>query len=161
MVFWPEETLVSNFPSFEPKHSLPAPQVTWMFKHENMFIISSIRRVHNFTDCGGTYTNASGILVSPLHPKPYPHLAHCIYLISQPNGTYVNVSFITMDIVCQERHSTSDYIEMRDGNSKDSPLMGRFCGNGSNIFAFMISTKPHLRLRWRSAIYQNHQVVLS
>ena len=100
-----------------------------------------------FTNCGGNYTNASGVLTSPSYPNPYPHLADCIYLISQPNGTYVNVSFITMDVVCQESYSTSDYIEMRDGNSEDSPLMGRFCGNNSDVPAFIQTTQNHLRLR--------------
>ena len=100
-----------------------------------------------FTDCGGNYTNASGVLTSPLHPNPYPHLTDCIYLINQPNSTYVNISFITMDVVCQESYSTSDYIEMRDGNSEDSPLMGRFCGNTSDVPAFIQTTQNHLRLR--------------
>ena len=96
-----------------------------------------------FTDCGGNYTNASGMLTSPSYPNTYPHLAHCIYIISQPNGTYINVSFITMDIFCHERYSTSDYIEMRDGNTEDSPVMGRFCGNLSNVPAVMQTTQNH------------------
>ena len=98
-----------------------------------------------FTACGGTYSNASGVLSSPEYPNQYPKLAGCVYLISQPNGTYVNMSFITIDIDCQG--TPSDYIEMRDGNSEDSPLMRRFCGNGSNVPDFMQTTQNHLRLR--------------
>ena len=101
-----------------------------------------------FTDCGGDYTNESGILTSPSYPNPYPRMADCVYLISQPNGTYVNISFISMDVNCQERYSTGpDYIEMRDGNSEDSPVMGIFCGDGSNVPAFMQTTQNHLRIR--------------
>ena len=100
-----------------------------------------------FTDCGGNYTNANGVLTSPSYPNPYPRLADCIYLISQPIGTYVNISFITMDVNCQKRYSTSDYIEMRDGNSEDSPVMRRFCGDGSNVPTFMQTTQNHLRMR--------------
>ena len=100
-----------------------------------------------FTDCGGTYINASGILTSPTYPNPYPHLADCIYLISQPVGTYVNISFITMDVNCQESYSTSDNIEFRDGNSKDAPVMGRFCGNGRYVPSSMQTTQNHLRMR--------------
>ena len=80
-------------------------------------------------DCGGNYTKASGILTSPSYPNPYPRLVDCIYLISQRNGTYVNISFISMDVNCQKTRKSYDYIEMRDDNSEDSPLMGRFCGN--------------------------------
>ena len=99
------------------------------------------------TNCGGNYTNASGILTSPSYPNPYPHLAHCIYLISQPNGMFVNMSFISIDVNCQGSYTTSDYVEMRDGNSEDSPLMGRFCGNGSNVPAFIQTSKNHLWIR--------------
>ena len=101
-----------------------------------------------FTDCGGDYTNASGVLTSPSYPNPYPRMADCIYLISQPNGTFVNISFITMDVNCQERYSTSDYIEIRDGNSENSPLMrGRLCGDGSYLPSFMQSTQNHMWIR--------------
>ena len=103
---------------------------------------------YNFTDCGGTYTNASGIVTSPSYPNTYPPLAHCIYLISQPDGTYVNISFIDMDVICQESYSTSDYIDIRDGSSEDSPLMmGKLCGNGSNVPSFIQTTQNHLRIR--------------
>ena len=95
--------------------------------------------------CGGTFSNASGVLSSFSHPNPYPDLADCVYLISQPNGTYVNASFLSMDIDCQG--ISSDFIEMRDGNSDDSPLMARFCGNYSNTPDFMHTTQNHLRIR--------------
>ena len=100
-----------------------------------------------FTSCGGSFLNSSGILTSPSHPNKYPELADCVYLITQPNGTYVNISFLNMDIDCQEMYSQSDYIEMRDGNSEDSPLMGRFCGNGSNVPDIIQTTQNHLRIR--------------
>ena len=103
--------------------------------------------LEQFTACGGTYSNASGVLSSPLYPNAYPEMADCVYLISQPNGTYVNISLPTMDTDCQEMYSQSDYIEMRDGSSQDSPLMGMFCGNGSNVPDFMQTTQNHLRIR--------------
>ena len=100
-----------------------------------------------FTACGGSFSNFSGTLSSPSYPDPYPELTDCVYLISQPDGTYVNILFINMDINCQGR--SSDYIEMLDGNSEDSPLMGRFCGNCSNVPDFMQTTQNHLRIRWK------------
>ena len=103
-----------------------------------------------FTECGGNYTNASGILFSPLHPNAYPDLADCVYLISLPTGIYVNISFLSVDIDCQGK--PSDYIEMRDGNSEDSPLMARICGNVSNVPDFMQTTQNQMRIRskWMS-----------
>ena len=99
---------------------------------------------YGFT-CGGTFNNQSGILSSPLYPNPYP-TADCVYLISLPNGKYVNISILTVDIDCQG--TPSDYMEMRDGNTKESPLMRRFCGNGSNVPDFMQTTQNNLRIRW-------------
>ena len=98
-----------------------------------------------YTGCGGWFLNSSGILTSPSHPNLYPELADCVYLISQPNGIYVNFSFINIDVDCQG--TLSDYIEMRDGNSEESPLIGIFCGNGSNVLDFMQTTQNHLRIR--------------
>ena len=98
-----------------------------------------------FTACGGNYSNINGIMSSPSYPNDYPELADCVYLISQPNGTYVNISFLTMDVDCQG--ITSDFIEIRDGKMEESPLMGRFCGNGSNVPDFMQTTQNHLRIR--------------
>ena len=99
----------------------------------------------SFTACGRNYSHASGFLSSPSHPNPYPDLAECVYLISSPSGTYVNISFILMDIDCQG--TPSDFIEMMDGNSEDSPRMARFCGNGSNVPDFMQTTQNNLRIR--------------
>ena len=101
--------------------------------------------LQTFTACGGNFSNASGVLSSFSYPNPYPDLADCVYIISQPNGTYVNISFLSMDIDCQG--TPSDYIEMRDGYSGDSPPMARFCGNGSNVPDFMQTSQNHMRIR--------------
>ena len=42
---------------------------------------------------------------------------------------------------------TSDYIDMRDGNSENSQLMGKFCGNHNNVPAFMTTSQNHMTLR--------------
>ena len=100
-----------------------------------------------FTECGGNYSNASGILTSPMYPNAYPHLTGCIYHISQPKGTFINVSFISMDINCNV--AGSNYIEMRDGKSESSPLMAKFCGNESSAPAFMETTQDSLYIKIR------------
>ena len=99
--------------------------------------------VEAYEKCGGIYTNTSGIVTSPLYPNTYPQMANCVYLISLPNGTYINASFINMDIKC----NTFDHIEMRDGLFRDSPLIGRFCGNNAGIPPFVGTTQNHLWIR--------------
>ena len=74
-------------------------------------------------------------------------MTRCVYLISQPNGTFVNISFLYMDIDCQGLTTlTSDYLELRDGKTNESPLMGRFCGNGTNTPDVMQTTQNNLRI---------------
>ena len=99
----------------------------------------------NFT-CNGHYYNQSGILTSPLYPNAYP-TADCVYLISQPDGKFVNISILNFDIDCQGVNSASDFLEMRDGDSEDSPLMGRFCGEKVEAPACIQTTQNHLRIR--------------
>ena len=98
-----------------------------------------------FTSCGGNFSDPSGIITSPNYPNPYPNLADCIYLISQPKGTYINISFINFDVYCQE--SVPSYIEVRDGDSEVSPEIGKFCGNDKGTPSMIISTNNHLRIR--------------
>ena len=74
-----------------------------------------------FTDCGESFSKSSGVLTSPFYPNPYRGLEECVYLISQPNGIFINISFNTIDINCQG--TPPDYIEVRDGGSDYSPLM--------------------------------------
>ena len=93
----------------------------------------------NFT-CGGIYSNQSGVINSPLYPSPYP-TADCVYLISQPTGSYVNISFLTMDIDC-----LSDFLEIRDGES-DSLLISKLCGDGSNVPAFITTSQNYMYIR--------------
>ena len=95
--------------------------------------------------CGGSFTTPKGILTSPSYPRNYPNDADCIYTISPPDGAYISVSFLSMDIDCQG--TPPDYIELRDGDSEDSPLMGSFCGDRSNVPAVMQTTQNHLRIR--------------
>ena len=101
--------------------------------------------VNYFTACGGNYSNSSGEIRSPNYPNQYPGLADCVFLISQSNGTYFNISMLHMDIVCGER--TSDFIEFKDGKYEDSPLMGKFCGNDTRVSSMLMSTQNHLRIR--------------
>ena len=89
-----------------------------------------------FQDCGGTYSNRSGIITSPSFPDQYPTNADCHYKIVQPIGTYINLNITYMDIEkwpgSETCHIyTGDYLEIRDGLSDDYPLIDQFCGNAT------------------------------
>ena len=102
-----------------------------------------------FTEGNGSYSNSGGILISPSYPNAYPPGLDCIYLISQPNGTIVNLTIMFMDIDCQEIGTLSDNFEMRDGMSGESPLMGIICGNRSTVPASIQTTQKYLWIRYK------------
>ena len=94
-------------------------------------------------ECGGNFSTPNGIFTSPSYPDNYPENVDCTYLISLPEGTYVNMTIIDMDISCWDS-GTSDRIEFRDGSSGNSPLMGRWCGHGSQ---HLQTTQNYMRIR--------------
>ena len=106
--------------------------------------------------CGGNYTGRSGLISLPWYPEPYPPAKDCIYLISQPSGTNIQITINNIDINCDYFGKQSgldlgsgktDFIEMRDGNSAESPIIIRHCGNGSKIPSTMQTTENFLWIR--------------
>ena len=81
---------------------------------------------YNSGACGGSFTTPNGILTSPSYPDNYPDNADCVYTISQPTGTVIVLTFHSMDIFY---HQCNDYLEIRDGSSAASPLLGKLCGS--------------------------------
>ena len=83
--------------------------------------------------CGGSFTTQNGILTSPSYPDNYPDNADCIYTISQPIGTVIMLNFLSMAISGNRgsciNNQYYDNLEIRDGPSDDSPLLGKLCGN--------------------------------
>ena len=100
--------------------------------------------------CGGYLNTASGVLTSPSYPREYPENAECVYSISQPNDTYVTITILSFNLHDEYPYACGsasgyDYIEIRDGSSKDSPLMEKFCGR--NIPASLQSTQNKMWIR--------------
>ena len=93
--------------------------------------------------CGGDFTEANGHLSSPSYPNNYPLNEDCVYTISQPNGTYLLLSFLEFHLVESSRQE--DYLEIRDGSSEESPLIGKFCGE--KYPAFIQSTQSKIWIR--------------
>ena len=67
----------------------------------------------------------------------------CIYTIAQPPGTYLILT-IRMFHLNYERHDR-DYLEVRDGNWNESPLIGKFIEN--DIPDFIESTQNYLWMK--------------
>ncbi|XP_076875977.1 bone morphogenetic protein 1b isoform X2 [Brachyhypopomus gauderio] len=78
--------------------------------------------------CGGEIQRDSGQIQSPNYPDDYRPNKVCVWKVTVAEGFHVGLSFQSFEI---ERHDscTYDYVEVRDGSTQTSPLLGRFCGN--------------------------------
>uniref|UniRef100_A0A669F2C2 Metalloendopeptidase n=1 Tax=Oreochromis niloticus TaxID=8128 RepID=A0A669F2C2_ORENI len=77
--------------------------------------------------CGGEVKKDNGQIQSPNYPDDYRPNKVCVWKISVAQGFHVGLTFQSFEI---ERHDSCayDYLEVRDGISENSPLLGRFCG---------------------------------
>ncbi|KTF87440.1 hypothetical protein cypCar_00025640 [Cyprinus carpio] len=131
--------------------TLPAPILSttnglWIrFKSDSSVSRAGFRAMYEIA-CGGTLSG-TGQIRTPLHPDPYPHNKVCEWVINQPEGYVVTLSFLTFDV---EGSSTCafDYVEVRDGPSADSPLIGRYCG--INMPPMLESTQRSMFIRFKT-----------
>ena len=101
----------------------------------------------NVGECGGNFTALNSTLYSPSYPENYPDNEDCIYKISQPTKTVILLNVLSIDT--EKSSSTSmcfDFLEIRDGPSETSPLLGKLCG--SDIPAPIHTSQNQLWLRW-------------
>ncbi|XP_050973618.1 bone morphogenetic protein 1a [Labeo rohita] len=77
--------------------------------------------------CGGEVKKDNGQIQSPNYPDDYRPNKVCVWKVTVAQGYHVGLTFQSFEI---ERHDNCayDYLEVRDGNSESSPLLGRFCG---------------------------------
>ena len=77
--------------------------------------------------CGGNFTTPKGILTSPSYPEIYPNNIDCVYTITQPTGTAIqlNINILNTEL-------DSDIIEIRDGPSEFSPFLAEISGFSAN-----------------------------
>uniref|UniRef100_A0A4W3GN19 Metalloendopeptidase n=1 Tax=Callorhinchus milii TaxID=7868 RepID=A0A4W3GN19_CALMI len=96
--------------------------------------------------CGGEIHKESGQIQSPNYPDDYRPMKECVWKITMSEHYHVGLIFQAFEvIICHnnipeilvkllwlpiERHDNCayDYLEVRDGSSENSPMIGRFCG---------------------------------
>ena len=99
----------------------------------------------NIGKCGGSYGTATGLITSPSYPKNYFDTERCEYIISQPEGKIIRLTILTMDIYKGPYFPCRDFLEIFDGSSKESPTMGKLCGNYSFIQGSSTQNQVFLR----------------
>ncbi|XP_066539114.1 cubilin [Hoplias malabaricus] len=138
--------------------TLPAPilssaNILWIrFKSDSSVSRAGFRAVYEIS-CGGTLSG-SGQIRTPLHPDAYPHNKRCEWVINQPEGYAVTLNFLTFDVE-GSAGCYFDFVEVRDGATSSSPLIGRYCG--SQIPTMLQSTQRHMHIAFSTdASVSNH-----
>uniref|UniRef100_A0A1Y1LNZ2 Cubilin n=1 Tax=Photinus pyralis TaxID=7054 RepID=A0A1Y1LNZ2_PHOPY len=78
--------------------------------------------------CGGRYFASSGVIRSPSYPNDYPASRDCEWVITVAAGQQILLNVTDFDM----ESSTScsyDYLEIRNGATSSSPVIGKYCGN--------------------------------
>ncbi|XP_076146859.1 cubilin [Alosa pseudoharengus] len=130
--------------------TLPAPITSitnslWIrFKSDASVSLAGFRAMYEVA-CGGTLSG-TGQIRTPFHPDAYPHNKECEWVINQPQGYAVTLSFLTFDVEgdgCQY-----DFVEVRDGPSASSPLIGQYCGD--QMPPMLQSTQRSMYIRFKT-----------
>ncbi|BES88254.1 CUB domain [Nesidiocoris tenuis] len=78
--------------------------------------------------CGGDIeVDEGGHLESPNFPEDYQHNKECVWKLTAPETFQVALKFQSFEV---EKHDNCvyDYVEILDGHSADSRVIGKFCG---------------------------------
>ena len=101
-----------------------------------------------FGACGGNFTTPHGLLTSYLYPTDYVKDVTCTYVVTLPTGSFIRLTILKLDVDCSSSHS--DDLEMRDGDSEDSPFMIRFCNRDSHVPTDMSTSQNFFWMRYYS-----------
>jgi len=121
--------------------------------------------------CGGTFSEGSGMIQSPNYPAPYPGSKQCVYIIGLDPGKAIQMNFLGFDIEGSV-NCIFDFIEVfisfinnirmfikvclfflvkiRDGDTSNSTLIGRYCGGPDAIPPPILSTHNYLWIKFQT-----------
>ncbi|KAL7861402.1 hypothetical protein SRHO_G00128430, partial [Serrasalmus rhombeus] len=95
--------------------------------------------------CGGYYFD-SGSISSPDYPNDYPNYAECVWQVSAPAGQRIFLSFVDLEL---QHCCDCDYINVYDGSSTASSLLGKLCYNDTTLRDFH-SSSSYMTVLFRS-----------
>ncbi|XP_045516085.1 cubilin-like [Pieris brassicae] len=101
--------------------------------------------------CHKTIMGDSGIIKSPGYPFKYPKNTVCEYVIGTSPGKIIQLSFQDFDIEDNRFYNCQyDYVEVRDGPTSNSSLLGRYCGGSDHIPPIQTSSFNYLFIGFHS-----------
>ncbi|XP_014254813.1 cubilin-like [Cimex lectularius] len=103
--------------------------LTIVYQHK-FYNSMGLFRIDYYIVCENTFTEKSGVIMSPNYPNGYPPNTNCYYTIERPPMTVIVVSILDMDIQFDESCGL-DSLTIYDGNSDKYKVIGKYCGNNS------------------------------
>jgi len=82
------------------------------------------------TDCGGAIASRSGVIESPRYPNAYPPNKDCEWSLQVTPHYRLKMTFTQFSLPAQGLSGCSDYVQVRNGTTSLSPLMGTYCNRG-------------------------------
>ena len=89
----------------------------WTFESVLLFCIEPA--------CGGVYAALSGNITSPYYPDMYPNNKECEYVIRQPEGSIITLTFLRFNLEgsFEESRCYHDYLEVGRGINVSIPQL--------------------------------------
>ncbi|XP_055294887.1 tolloid-like protein 2 [Sitodiplosis mosellana] len=125
--------------------------LTMVFKSDETDTGEGFVATYDFLDgrnfCGGNFFSLTDTITSPNYPENYPGNKDCVYIINAPRGKQIELKIEAFDL--EDRTGCIyDSLEIRNGASDKSPLIGTFCG--TDILPRYVSSSNHMYLRFKS-----------
>ncbi|KAE8742000.1 hypothetical protein FOCC_FOCC012480 [Frankliniella occidentalis] len=115
--------------------------------------------LHYEVFCGGVFTEAQGVITSPYFPGSYPADRRCTYEIRLPPRTAVSLQFLDFDVEHNSARGDCyyDYVAVRDGDNRNSTLLGTFCGEKPDLpDRPLVSTHNYMFIEFKTDSSLNH-----
>ncbi|XP_039746472.1 cubilin [Pararge aegeria] len=103
--------------------------------------------------CGGFFVKSHGYIFSPNWPEVYEPNRDCTWIISTPVGHQIRLNITDFDLErpLRDKCDLGDYLEIRDGSTPDSSIIGKYCGYFK--YKRVVSTANSLHLHFHSDFY--------
>ncbi|XP_066579431.1 cubilin [Amia ocellicauda] len=97
------------------------------FKSEQYVSGNGFSLTYQIAGCSREYIQAYGYLRSPGWPDVYPHDIECEIILRAPQNNSISLFFDSFNL---ESHTSCayDYLEIKNGSTSSSPLLGKYCG---------------------------------
>ncbi|XP_020628103.1 tolloid-like protein 1 [Orbicella faveolata] len=89
--------------------------------------IRQTSKMYRCAECGRTLQDRSGTFTSPGFPRSQKYKL-CEWRISMTPGERISLNFTIFGLRRGSNKCKDEYVEIRDGHFKSSPLIGKYCG---------------------------------